>query len=167
MPRLTDKDYLLRRRFLQELWEYDETQKFYALLTPNKQYSLHSYYATSKQDFNNNDAIEYRSRRDDSSAFSSGKAFNELYRIVVSEAMHAGLACDFDDLKMLTKKIPQLNKMLRDSRMRKVASPKGAKKATSNGVRVFPLVRQEIDVEKLAMALIEIAKEINKTKRQD
>lgn len=33
MARLTNKDYLLRRKFLQRLWDFDETQKFYALVT--------------------------------------------------------------------------------------------------------------------------------------
>ena len=162
MPRLTNKDYLLRRKFLQSLWDFDETQDFYSLLTPNKQQSLHLYYATNQYDWSDKQAIDYRKRRSSSIAFSSGKAFNELYRIVVSAAIRVDLDCNYSDLKMFTKKIPQLNKKLRDLRMQKMAV-KGKKKGIyKNQVTVLPLVRQEIDVKKLAMVLIMIAKGINK-----
>ena len=51
-------------------------------------------------------AIAYRTDRDKSSAFSSGKTFNELYRIVVGAAIRVGLDCNYTDLKLFTKKIP-------------------------------------------------------------
>lgn len=105
MARLTNKEYLLRRKFLQRLWDFDETQKFYSLLTPNKQQSLHLYYATSNYDLSDEAAIDYRARRTKSDAFNSGKAFNELYRIVVVASMRVGLDCDYSDLKASTKKI--------------------------------------------------------------
>ncbi len=122
MARLTDKEYLLRRKFLQRLWDFDETQKFYALLTPNKQQSLHLYYVTSNYDLSDEAAIDYRSKRTKSDAFSSGKAFNELYRITVNAAMRVGLECDYSDLRIFAKKIPQLNKKLRDYYMQKLGA---------------------------------------------
>lgn len=100
MARLTNKEYLLRRKFLQRLWDFDETQKFYALLTPNKQQSLHLYYVTSNYHLSDEAAIDYRSKRTKSDAFSSGKAFNELYTITVNTAMRVNLDCDYADLNI-------------------------------------------------------------------
>lgn len=160
MARLTNKEYLLRRKFLQRLWDFDETQKFYSLLAPNKQQSLHLYYVTSNYDLSDEAAIAYRANRDKSSAFSSGKAFNELYRIVAGAAIRVGLNCDYTDLKTFTKKIPQLNKKLRDYYSRKMMEQAGKKRAYKNGVRVLPLMRREIDIDKLAQALVMIAKDM-------
>ena len=154
MARLTNKDYLLRRKFLQRLWDFDETQKFYSLLTPNKQQSLHLYYVTSNYDLSDEAAIDYRSKRIKGDAFSSGKAFNELYRIVVGVSMRVGLECDYSDLKIFTKKIPQLNKKLRDYYSRKMMERAGKKRAYKNDVRVLSLIRQEIDVDKLAQVMV-------------
>ena len=154
MARLTNKDYLLRRKFLQRLWDFDETQKFYSLLTPNKQQSLHLYYVTSNYDLSDEAAIDYRSKRTKGDAFSSGKAFNELYRIVVGVSMRVGLECDYSDLKIFKKKIPQLNKKLRDYYSRKMMERAGKKRAYKNDVRVLSLIRQEIDVDKLAQVMV-------------
>ena len=164
MARFTNKDYLLRRKFLQRLWDFDETQKFYGLLTPNKQQSLHLYYATSNYDLSDEAAIAYRANRDKSSAFSSGKAFNELYRIVVGAAIRVGLDCNYTDLKLFTKKIPQLNKKLRDYYLRKMLEQNGKKRKYKKEVKVLPLVRQEIDVDKLAQVMVMIAKYMKASK---
>lgn len=164
MARFTNKDYLLRRKFLQRLWDFDETQKFYGLLTPNKQQSLHLYYATSNYDLSDEAAIAYRTDRDKSSAFSSGKAFNELYRIVVGAAIRVGLDCNYTDLKLFTKKIPQLNKKLRDYYLRKMLEQNGKKRKYKKEVKVLPLVRQEIDVDKLAQVMVMIAKYMKASK---
>lgn len=164
MARFTNKDYLLRRKFLQRLWDFDETQKFYGLLTPNKQQSLHLYYATSNYDLSDEAAIAYRTDRDKSSAFSSGKAFNELYRIVVGAAIRVGLDCNYTDLKLFTKKIPQLNKKLRDYYLRKMLEQNEKKRKYKKEVRVLPLVRQEIDVDKLAQVMVMIAKYMEASK---
>lgn len=160
MARLTNKEYLLRRKFLQRLWDFDETQKFYALLTPNKQQSLHLYYVTSNYHLSDEAAIDYRSKRTKSDAFSSGKAFNELYRIAAGAAIRVGLDCDYTDLKLFTKKIPQLNKKLRDYYLQKAREQNGKKRSYKGQPRVYPLMRQEIDIEKLAQALIMIAKDM-------
>ena len=164
MARFTNKDYLLRRKFLQRLWDFDETQKFYGLLTPNKQQSLHLYYATSNYDLSDEAAIAYRTDRDKSSAFSSGKAFNELYRIVVGAAIRVGLDCNYTDLKLFTKKIPQLNKKLRDYYLRRMMEQNGKKRKYKKEVKVLPLVRQEIDVDKLAQVMVMIAKYMKASK---
>ena len=164
MARFTNKDYLLRRKFLQRLWDFDEPQKFYGLLTPNKQQSLHLYYATSNYDLSDEAAIAYRTDRDKSSAFSSGKAFNELYRIVVGAAIRVGLDCNYTDLKLFTKKIPQLNKKLRDYYLRGMMEQNGKKRKYKKEVKVLPLVRQEIDVDKLAQVMVMIAKYMKASK---
>lgn len=164
MARLTNKEYLLRRKFLQRLWDFDETQKFYSLLTPNKQQSLHLYYVTSNYDLSDEAAIAYRANRDKSSAFSSGKAFNELYRIAAGAAIRVGLECDYADLKLFTKKIPQLSKKLRDYYLQKTLEQASKKHAYKNEARVLPLMRREIDVEKLAKALVMITKDAAKNK---
>lgn len=163
MARLTNKEYLLRRKFLQELWNYDETQKLYSLLSPNKQQSLHLYYATSKYNWTDEEALEYRKRRDNRSAFSSGKAFNELYRIVVGAAMRLSIDCKYSDLKILTKKIPQLDKKLRDYNF---AKQQQKTNKNNTGARVLPLMRQEIDIDKLAKAMIMLAKDMAEKKNQ-
>ena len=161
---MTNKEYLLPRKFLQRLWDFDETQKFYSLLTPNKQQSLHLYYVTSNYDLSDEAAIVYRANRDKSSAFSSGKAFNELYRIVVGAAIRVGLDCNYTDLKLFTKKIPQLNKKLRDYYLRKMLEQNGKKRKYKKEVKVLPLVRQEIDVDKLAQVMVMIAKYMKASK---
>lgn len=164
MARFTNKDYLLFRKFLQRLWDFDETQKFYGLLTPNKQQSLHLYYATSNYDLSDEAAIAYRTDRDKSSAFSSGKAFNELYRIVVGAAIRVGLDCNYTDLKLFTKKIPQLNKKLRDYYLQRMMERARKKRTYKNDVCVLPLMKQEIDMDKLAQVLVMIAKDMKTSK---
>ena len=165
MARLTNKEYLLRRKFLQRLWDFDETQKLYSLLAPNKQQGLHLYYVTSNYDLSDEAAIDYRSKRIKSDAFSSGKAFNELYRIAAGAAIRVGLECDYADLKFFTKKIPQLNKKLRDYYLRKTLEQAGKKRTYKNEARVLPLMRQEIDIEKLAKVLVMITKDTAKNKK--
>lgn len=164
MARFTNKDYLLLRKFLQRLWDFDETQKFYGLLTPNKQQSLHLYYATSNYDLSDEAAIAYRTDRDKSSAFCSGKAFNELYRIVVGAAIRVGLDCNYTDLKLFTKKIPQLNKKLRDYYLRRMMERARKKRTYKNDACVLPLMKQEIDMDKLAQVLVMIAKDMKTSK---
>ena len=165
MARLTNKEYLLRRKFLQRLWSFDETQKLYSLLTPNKQQSIHLYYATSKLDWIDEQSLDYRKRRGNSEAFSSGKAFNELYRIVVGVTIKVGLDCDYFDLKELTKKIPQLDKKLRNFYLQK--SKEQSKKPGKYKLepRIRPLVKQEIDIEKLAQAMVMLAKDMTENKK--
>lgn len=165
MARLTNKEYLLRRKFLQRLWDFDETQKFYSLLTPNKQQSLHLYYVTSNYDLSDEAAIDYRSKRTKSDAFSSGKAFNELYRIAAGAAIRVGLECDYADLKLFTKIIPQLSKKLRDYYLQKTLEQADKQHAYKNEARVLPLMRREIDAEKLAKALVMITKDAAKNKK--
>ena len=145
----------------------DETQKFYSLLTPNKQQSLHLYYVTSNYDLSDEAALAYRANRDKSSAFSSGKAFNELYRIVAGAAIQVGLNFDYTDLKLFTKKIPQLNKKLRDYYSRKMMEQAGKKRTYKNDVRVLPLMRREIDIDKLAQALVMIAKDMRRNNNDE
>ena len=128
MLRLTNKEYLLRRKFLKRLWDFDETQKFYSLLTSNKQQNLHLYYVPSNYDLSDEAAIAYGANRDKSSAFSFGKAFNELYGITIGAATCVGLNSNYSDLKEFTKKIPQLDKKLRDYYLRKNAGTKRKEK---------------------------------------
>lgn len=164
MLRLTNKEYLLRRKFLQRLWDFDETQKFYSLLTSNKQQSLHLYYVTSNYDLSDEAAIAYGANRDKSSAFSFGKAFNELYGITIGAATCVGLNSNYSDLKEFTKKIPQLDKKLRDYYLRKMLEQNGKKRKYKKEVKVLPLVRQEIDVGKLAQVMAMIAKYMKASK---
>ena len=74
--------------------------------------------------------------------------------------MRVGLECDYFDLRIFTKKIPQLNKKLRDYYFQKMREQNSKKRTYKNEARVLPLMRQEIDVEKLAQALIMIAKDM-------
>ena len=120
---------------------------------------------TSNYNLSDEAAIDYRSKRTKSDAFSSGKAFNELYRIAAGAAMRVGLDCDYTDLKLFTKKIPQLNKKLRDYSLQKTLEQAGKKRTYKNEARVLPLMRQEIDIEKLAQALVMIAKDMAKNKK--
>ena len=162
MARLTNKEYFLRRKFLQELWDHEETQQLYALLSVNKQQSLHSYYATAKYDWSDSELLEYRKGRDNGEAFSSGKAFNELYRLAAGAAIRLGIECNYIDLKVFTKKIPKLDKKLREF---KLAEQRQKVKGYKTEHKVLPLVRQEIDVEKLAMAVMMIAEDMARKKR--
>ncbi len=124
MARLTNKEYLLRRKFLQALWEHEKGQNAFSYLDPNRQMILHSYYATAKHEWTDEQVLEYRKTRSNSEAFSAGKAFNELYRIVTGQ----------------TK--------------------------VQRTTRVLPLVRPDVDIDKLARVFIMIAKDMterNKT----
>ncbi len=82
MARLKNKDYLLRRKFLLLLWEHEETQRILSFLEPNKQFVLNSYFATGKPGLSDEEALAYRKTRSNSEAFSAGKAFNELIKII-------------------------------------------------------------------------------------
>lgn len=75
---------------------------------------------TSNYDLSDEAAIAYRANRDKSSAFSSGKAFNELYGITIGAATCVGLNSNYSDLKEFTEKISQLDKKLRDYYLRKM-----------------------------------------------
>lgn len=163
MARLINKEYLLRRKFLQRSWDFDEAQKFYSLLTSNKQQSLHLYYVTSNYDLSDEAAIAYRANRNKSSAFGSGKAFNELYGITIGAATCVGLNSNYSDLKEFTKKIPQLDKKLRDYYLRKMLEQNGKKRKYKKEVRALLLVRQEIDVGKLTQVMM-IAKYMKASK---
>ena len=125
MARVTNKEYLARRSFLQKLWENEKTQGAFCYLSPNKQSVLHSYFATSKYDWTDEQALEYRKTRDNGEAFSAGKAFSELCKILSGE------------------------------------------KKREAGVRVYPLMRQEIDIKKLCQALWMIAEQDAKKKCEE
>jgi hypothetical protein len=64
------------------LWEHEETQRILSFLEPNKQFVLNSYFATGKPGLSDEEALAYRKTRSNSEAFSAGKAFNELIRII-------------------------------------------------------------------------------------
>ncbi|MCR5572550.1 MAG: hypothetical protein K6F57_02130 [Candidatus Saccharibacteria bacterium] len=51
MAKLTNKEYLARRKFLQKLWDNEKTQGAFCFLSPNKQQTLHHYFATNKYDW--------------------------------------------------------------------------------------------------------------------
>ncbi len=123
MARLKNKDYILRRKFLLLLWEHEETQRILSFLEPNKQFVLNSYFATGKPGLSDEEALAYRKTRSNSEAFSAGKAFNDLCRIISGE------------------------------------------KKRESGVRVYPLMQQEIDIEKLCRALWMIAEQEAKKKQ--
>lgn len=123
MARLTNKEYLARREFLQKLWDNEMTQGAFCFLSPNKQQTLHHYFATSKYDWTNEQVLEHRKAMSKNEAFSAGKAFNELCKVLTGE------------------------------------------KKREPGVRVYPLMRQEIDIEKLCQALWMIAEQEAKKKR--
>lgn len=122
------------------------------------------YYVTSNYDLSDEAAIAYRANRDKSSAFSSGKAFNELYRITIGAAMCVGFNSNYSDLKEFTKKIPQLDKKLRDYYLQKMLEQNGKKRKYKKEVRMLPLVRKEIDVDKLAQVMVMIAKDMKASK---
>ena len=161
MARLTNKEYLLRRSFLMELYDHEETQRLYSLLSPNKQQSIHLYYATAKRDWTDEQVIGYREGRDHGSALSSGKAFNELCWIVASTAKRLGMDCEPTDVKSLIKEVPKLDKRIRDH-LRASKAPRPRSYKTDH--EVLPLMRQEIDMNKLTQALIMIARNIAKEK---
>lgn len=119
---------------------------------------MHLYYVTSNYDLSDEAAIAYRANRDKSSAFSSGKAFNELYGITIGAATCVGLNSNYSDLKEFTEKISQLDKKLRDYYLRKMLEKNEKKRKYKKEVKVLPLVRQEIGVDKLAQVMAMIAK---------
>lgn len=138
--------------------------KILQLLTSNKQQSLHLYYVTSNHGSSDDAAIAYRANRDKSSAFSSRKAFNELYRITIGAATCVGFNSSYSDLKEFTKKIPQLGKKLRDYYLQKMLEQNGKKRKYKKEVRVLSLARQEVDVDKLAQVMVMIAKDMKASK---
>lgn len=85
MARLTNKEYLMRRAFLQKIWNDEKAQRIFCFLSPNKQITLHSYFATSKYSWTDEQVLEYRKTRTNSEAFRAGKAFNELRKMITGE----------------------------------------------------------------------------------
>ena len=56
--------------------------------------------------------------------------------------------------------IPQLNKKLRDYSLQKMREQDGKKRSYKDQPRVYPLMRQEIDIDKLTKAFIMLAREM-------
>ncbi|GEM_PF-926340 len=133
MPRLTTLDYLNHRAALRKEW-FENNGYAFASLTPTQQFHLHDYYAFTKE-LAPLDVLEHRKRVSvgkSSLPQQAGRAFTHIR--------------PFLDLEI----IPQAPRAKADRRRTWTAGKRR--------VKVFSLVKPELDPEQFARILIEAAK---------
>ncbi len=133
MPRLTFNDYLNQRAFLRLAWE--EFDQLYSLLAPDQQWALHRYYQPITGD-SEEFLKRYRAsitKKEPSLPARAGRLYAQLHR-VYEASVEAAKA--------------------------KPAPPRERLKSASRKVRVRAVVRPEPDAQKLARALLEVAKQM-------
>jgi len=139
VPRLTNKDYLSQRDFLVDAWGH--FQRVFTVLPYEEQMVLHAFYLPYK-DITREEAVEHRqliTKKQPSLPHRAGKSYAKLYSY--SQALQHHL----------------VTKPARDPNARVKALLTSGR---NRNIRVFALANPELDVEKLAKALIEVAKDM-------
>jgi len=159
VPRLTNTEYLKRRKLIQALYEGEShVQVLLGHLTLEKQQILHYYYATAKDNLTEKELIEHRKWCDKNTALRLGKSFALLYNIIVCSMRRTGVQCDYTDTAAVTKKIPELSRRIKENEIRRMKQRKIGYKNTKPVV--VPVARAEIDVEKLGRAIWMLARQL-------
>jgi len=138
VPRLSNRDYVINRKFLQDAWEHFPS--VFTRLSYNEQIELHNFYQPSK-DWTDEEAINHRkliSQRQPSLPNRVGKHFVRIDQ-------HAKALQDY-----LANRTAQPVLV--------TATPSRAK-GTRN-IRVQGLARPEPDLMRLAVALLEVARDM-------
>ena len=129
-------------------------QAILGCLEPDKQQILHYYYATAETLKPDNKLIEHRKWCDQNTTLRAGKAFSRIFKITVRLMNATGIECDFTDTAAVTKKIPKLNKRIGEAKIRNQNRANHYK----SKVRVMPVMRSKIDIDKLSTALVLVAR---------
>jgi hypothetical protein len=144
MPRVSNQLYLERHRFLVKAWT--DFQRLYSILPIEQQWQVHAYYQPSKE-LTDQQLLEHREKvteeRPELPA-QAGKAFIRMYRAF-------RIAFEYADGDQQRFNAALLH--LTDSRA-KTAAPHGKRR-----ISVTALARPEPDLEVLARALVEMARE--------
>lgn len=162
MPRLTNAEYLKRRLLVQAIYDDNsQVQALLGLLDIEKQQVLHYYYATGKRNLSDEELIAHRKWCDQSTTLKSGKAYAELYRIITRYMSILNVKYNPNDATSITKNIPALSKRIQKS---KTAHARLNEARHKSNVRIMPIMRSEVDIEKLASALIRLAENMSSNK---
>lgn len=157
MPRLTNQDFFLRRRFLKSLWLEEEGHFLFSLLDVNAQMDLHEYYRIMKTGSAAEiiDACRSSSSRDSSLPNRAGKSFRQLQECYC----HAGGLDEDVSMQELIASVPHVTAVLAAERQRRLATAKLANhRSVSKGShRLSAIVRPDIDKEAFARILLELA----------
>ena len=155
MPRLTNAEYLKRHKFMQALYEKGpHAQAILGFLELDKQQALHYYYATAEILKTDEELIEHRKWCDQHTTLRAGKAFSRIFNLTVRLMESTSIRCDYKDTSAITKKIPELNKRIGEAKLRNQNRTSHYK----SKVRVTPIMRSKIDIDKLSSALALIAR---------
>ena len=135
MSRHTDQHYLDTHRQLKRLWQHADSA--YGRLTPIEQWQLHDYFQPSK-DLTDAELLKHRAeitRKRPALPQQAGKALTKLYAAAATLSLQG---------------------------VRRAHQPMPAKYARQKvgQIQVYGVVKPEIDLEKLAKALLEIAKDM-------
>lgn len=135
MPRLTNKDYLVQREFLVDAWNH--FRSVFAHISYNEQMELHAYFVPYKE-LSDSEAIKYR---------------QQITHDQPSLPQRAGkiYARFFKEVKAHQARLPQAPT---------TATAKPRSRVTKQNIRVRGIARPEPDLHKLALALLDVAKEM-------
>lgn len=157
MPRLTNQDFFLRRRFLKSLWLEEEGGFLFSALEVNAQMDLHEYYRIMKSGSATEiiEACRGASSRDTSLPNRAGKSFKLLQQ-------HYCYAGGFDEdasMEHLIEAIPQVSAALAGERQRRLRAAKLAnhRSGPNSSYRVSAIVKSDIDMQEFARILLELA----------
>jgi hypothetical protein len=138
VPRLSNGDYLINRAFLQDAWELFPS--VFTRLSYNEQIELHSFYRPSK-DWTDHEAIDHRKRISKQQPSLPNRVGKHFVRI----DQHA---------KALQEQLAK-----RPAQPVRVLAKSSRSKGTRN-IRVRVLARPEPDLHKLALVLLDVAKDM-------
>ena len=138
MPRLTNPDYLEQRHRLMIAWEF--RPHLIAELELYEQHALHDFFAMSREMYDD-DAIAHRqnmTKLEPSLPHKAGRAYGHFEQIVATDRERRAAPAPIESVPM-----------------------RGAKRSKKT-VRVTALVKPELDIQGLARAIMNLAKEDQK-----
>jgi hypothetical protein len=163
MPRLTNKEYIKRHRFLRSLWLDLRGQQFYAELDMGQQQNLHAYYKPHKE-WTERELMAHRNKVDakyPKLPQAAGRSFADIFGVTLRAMRSFNLAVNPDNLDSFIKIIPRLDGLI----MKRMAQMPEQPYRKNTGFRILPQLRPNPDVELLARAFIAVAERLNGRER--
>lgn len=142
MPRLTNREYLARRELLKDAWRL--FQGVYVAVSYNQQMAVHAFFQPSK-DLTDEEALEHRRTitvEEPSLPNRAGKGYLGIERAAYE--LHRRLEKEPSQDPTLPVRLPK----------------------NMRTIKVAPIARPEVDVERLAEALLDLAEEVEEEKRE-
>ncbi len=167
MPRITPKEQYRRHEFLRMLLEDPSLHIFFGLLSINAQMEIHQFYKSSLDMTESEfiDHVKYQNQIDPSLRHRAGKHYKFLEEafVIASRAYGADDKMIIEAVSNCASKIHSSHDKSNESKRMTAPSKTGdmAAKKRRSSVSVIPIVRAEIDVEKLGRVLIKLAEKLN------